>query len=93
MSKIETLQRLLVDIKKNISDFRSMIEEKTEKVEQMEKQHVILEENIKAEKSQLEELSKKLQSCLELKQETDSCYSQIEQNIDTLMTILTTSRS
>jgi len=70
-----------------------MIEEKTEKVEQMEKQQLILDENIKAEKSQLEELNKKLLGCLELKQETDSCYSQIEQNIDTLMTILTSSRS
>ena len=87
------LQRMLVDIKKSIGDFKSMIEEKTEKVEQMEKQQLNLEENIRAEKLQLEELTKKLQGCLELKQETDSYYNQIEHNIDTLMTILTTSRS
>jgi Sec-independent protein translocase protein TatA len=87
------LQRMLVDIKKSIGDFKSMIEEKTEKVEQMEKQQLNLEENIRAEKLQLEELTKKLQGCLELKQETDSYYTQIEHNIDTLMTILTTSRS
>jgi len=93
MSKIEMLQRMLVDIRKSITDFKSMIEEKTEKVGQMEKQQVILEENIRAEKSQLEELTKKLQGCLELKQETDSYYTQIEHNIDTLMTILTTSRT
>jgi Sec-independent protein translocase protein TatA len=84
---------MLVDIKKSIGDFKSMIEEKTEKVEQMEKQQLNLEENIRAEKLQLEELTKKLQGCLELKQETDSYYTQIEHNIDTLMTILTTSRS
>jgi hypothetical protein len=84
---------MLVDIKKSIGDFKSMIEEKTEKVEQMEKQQLNLEENIRAEKLQLEELTKKLQGCLELKQETDSYYNQIEHNIDTLMTILTTSRS
>lgn len=93
MSKIEMLQRMLVDIKKSITDFKSMIEEKTEKVEQMEKQQVSLEENIRAEKIQLEELTKKLQGCLELKQETDSYYNQIEHNIDTLMTILTSSRT
>jgi len=93
MSKIEMLQRMLVDIKKSITDFKSMIEEKTEKVEQMEKQHLILEENIRAEKIQLEELNKKLQCSLELKQETDSYYTQIEHNIETLMTILTSSRT
>ena len=93
MSKIEMLQRMLVDIKKNISDFKAMIEEKTEKLDMMEKQQLNLEENIRAEKSQLEELTKKLNSCLEMKQETDSYYSQIEHNIDTLMTILTTSRT
>jgi chromosome segregation ATPase len=93
MSKIEMLQRMLVEIKKSIGDYKAMIEEKTEKVEHMEKQQVILEENIRAEKCQLEELTKKLQSCLELKQETDSYYSQIESNIENLMTILTTSRA
>jgi len=87
------LQRMLADIKKSIADFKSMIEEKTEKVELMEKQQSNLEENIRAEKQQLEELNKKLQGCLEMKQETDSYYSQIEHNIDTLMTILTSSRT
>jgi len=87
------LQRMLVDIKKSITDFQSMIEEKTERVQQMEKQQISLEENIRAEKSQLDELTKKLQGCLELKNETDSYYSQIEHNIDTLMTILTSSRT
>ena len=93
MSKIDMLQRMLVEIKKNIADFNTMIEEKTEKIEQMERQQRVLEENIRAEKQQLEECSKKLQSCLELKQETDSYYTQIEHNIDTLMTILTSSRT
>jgi len=87
------LQKMLVDINKSITDFQSMIQEKTEKVEQMEKERLILEENLRAENLQLEELSKKLQSSIELKEETDSYYSQIEHNIDTLMTILTSSRS
>jgi chromosome segregation ATPase len=92
MSKIDMLQKMLAGINKTITDLKNIIEEKTETIAKLEKQQKDLQSTLEAERIQLEEYDKKLQAHLEMRKETDSYYSQIEQNIETLMTILTTSR-
>lgn len=93
MNKMNTLQSKLTDIQSTIVDLETFIRDKSESIRQIEQQISILEENYRAEKSQIDECTHKLKGYQELMQETDSCYKQIEQNIDTLMTILTSSRS
>jgi len=93
MNKMNTLQTKLTDIQSTIVDLETLIQEKSESIKQIEAQIAILEENYRAEKSQVDEFTTKLKGFKELMHETDNYYNQIEQNIDTLMTILTTSRS
>lgn len=93
MNKMNTLQTKLTDIQKTIQELEGIIQEKTDSIQQIESQLVVLQENHRAEQLQLDEYTKKLQGYKELMTETDSYYKQIEQNIDTLMTILTSSRS
>ncbi len=92
MNKMNTLHSKLTDIHKTIRELELMINEKNDSIKQIESQLLVLEENRKAEQLQLDEYTKKLQGFKGLMQETDNYYKQIEQNIDTLMTILTTSR-
>lgn len=92
MSKIDMLQKMLSGINKTISDLKLMIEEKNETISNLEKQLKEIETHLCSERIQLAEYDKKLQTHLEMRKETDSYYSQIEQNIETLMTILTSSR-
>jgi chromosome segregation ATPase len=89
---MNTLQTKLSDIQKTIRELELMINEKNDSIKQIDSQLLVLEENRKAEQLQLEEYTKKLHGFQGLMQETESYYKQIEQNIDTLMTILTTSR-
>jgi chromosome segregation ATPase len=89
---MNTLHSKLTDIHKTIRELELMINEKNDSIKQIESQLLVLEENRKAEQLQLDEYTKKLQGFKGLMQETDNYYKQIEQNIDTLMTILTTSR-
>ncbi len=93
MSKIENLQRMLSDITFRINELTHLITEKSESIRMIEMNLASLQENLQAEKIQLEEYQRNLQGAMEMKSETDSYFKQIEQNIDTLMTILTTSRT
>lgn len=89
---MNSLQTKLMDIHKTIKELEDIINEKTESIFQIETQLTVLEENRRAEKLQLTEYTKKMEGFKELMQETDGYYKQIEQNIETLMSILTTSR-
>jgi len=93
MAKIETLQHMISDMHKKMVDLSELIKEKSLAIEIAESQISLLQENLKADKLQLAEFEKQLQGVIELKNETDDYYKQIEQNISTLMTILTTSRT
>lgn len=93
MAKIETLQHMISDMNKKMQDLSELIQEKRLAIEITESQISNLQENLKADKSQLTEFEKQLTGIVELKNETDDYYKQIEQNISTLMTILTTSRT
>jgi chromosome segregation ATPase len=93
MAKIETLQRMIADINKTIRELNELIDEKQDTIQRTELQIAALQENLNADKLQQEEYRKQLNNSMEMKQETDSYYKQIEQNIETLMTILTTSRT
>jgi chromosome segregation ATPase len=93
MAKIETLQHMISDMNKKMLDLSELIKEKSLAIEITESQISNLQENLKADKSQLAEFEKQLTGIIELKNETDDYYKQIEQNISTLMTILTTSRT
>jgi len=93
MAKIETLQHMISDMHKKMVDLSELIKEKSLAIEIAESQISLLQENLKADKLQLSEFEKQLQGVIELKNETDDYYKQIEQNISTLMTILTTSRT
>jgi chromosome segregation ATPase len=93
MSKIENLQRMLSDITHRINELTHLITEKSESIRMIETNLALLQENLQAEKIQLEEYQRSLQGAMEMKSETDGYFKQIEQNIDTLMTILTTSRT
>jgi chromosome segregation ATPase len=90
---MNSLQTKLSDIQSTIQELETIIQDKNENIKQIETQLTVLQENYRAEQLQLEEYTKKLQGYKELMSETDSYYKQIEQNIDTLMTILTSSRS
>lgn len=92
MSKIDHLQKLLSDITNQIRNLNQLIHEKTEHIQNMETTLLQLQENITAEKIQLDEYQAQLTGALEMKTETDRYFEQIEKNIDTLMTILTSSR-
>lgn len=89
MNKMNTLQTKLTDIQHTISELEMLIQEKSESIHQIESQMATLEENYRAEKSQVDEFTKKLKGYQELMDETESYYKQIEQNIETLMNILT----
>jgi len=93
MAKIETLQHMISDMNKKMLDLSELIKEKSLAIEITESQISNLQENLKADKIQLAEFEKQLTGIIELKNETDDYYKQIEQNISTLMTILTTSRT
>jgi chromosome segregation ATPase len=93
MAKIETLQQMISDMNKKMLDLSELIKEKSESILILESQIQHLQENLKADKIQLSEFEKQLNGVIELKNETDDYYRQIEQNISTLMTILTTSRT
>jgi chromosome segregation ATPase len=93
MNKMNSLQTKLTDIQKTIQELEGIIQEKTCSILEIETQLRVLQENHRAEQLQLDEYSKKLEGYKGLMNETDSYYKQIEQNIDTLMTILSSSRS
>ena len=93
MNKMNSLQTKLTDIQKTIQELEGIIQEKTCSIQDIETQLRVLQENHRAEQLQLDEYSKKLEGYKGLMSETDSYYKQIEQNIDTLMTILSSSRS
>ena len=93
MSKIDHLQKMLNDITNEIRSLNQLIQEKQTDIQKMENTYIQLHETITAEKKQLEEYQAQLNGALEMKTETDKYFKQIEQNIDTLMTILTSSRT
>lgn len=93
MAKIETLQHMISDMNKKMLDLAELIKEKSQEILITESKISTLQENLKADKLQLAEFEKQLNGIIELKNETDDYYKQIEQNISTLMTILTTSRT
>ena len=89
MSKIDALQTKLYNLNKSIEDLELCISEKTIVIDDLNKQITGLQDILHLEKTQLEDYSKKLTSLQEMRQATDNYYKQLEQNIDTLMTILT----
>ena len=93
MAKIETLQHMISDMNKKMLDLAELIKEKSQEILITESKISTLQENLKADKLQLAEFEKQLNGIIDLKNETDDYYKQIEQNISTLMTILTTSRT
>ena len=93
MAKIETLQHMISEMNKKMLDLAELISEKSEAILLAESQISVLQDNLKADKLQLEEFQKQLNTTIDLKNETDNYYKQIEQNISTLMTLLTTSTS
>ena len=93
MAKIETLQHMISEMNKKMLDLSELIKEKSQEILITESKISTLQENLTADKLQLSEFEKQLNGIIELKNETDDYYKQIEQNISTLMTILTTSRT
>lgn len=89
MSKIDALQTKLYNLNKSIEDLEKCICEKTDVIQDLERQMFNLQDILHVEKGQLDEYSKKLRDLQEMRQATDNYYKQLEQNIDTLMTILT----
>jgi len=93
MAKIEDLQHMISDMNKKMLDLSELIKDKSQEILITESKISTLQENLKADKLQLSEFEKQLNGIIDLKNETDDYYRQIEQNISTLMTILTTSRT
>ena len=93
MAKIETLQHMISEMNKKMLNLSELIKEKSQEILITESNISTLQENLKADKLQLAEFEKQLNGIVDLKNETDDYYKQIEQNISTLMTILTTSRT
>jgi len=89
MSKIDTLQTMITTLNRSIEEMEKAICEKTDAIQELERQMFQLQDTLHVEKTQLEEYSKKLKNLQEMKRDTDDYYKQLEQSIDTLMTILT----
>lgn len=89
MTKIDTLQNMIFTLNKSIEEMERSICEKTDAIQDLERQMFTLQDTLHIEKTQLEEFSKKLKNLQEMKRDTDEYYKQLDQSIDTLMTILT----
>ena len=89
MSKIDTLQNMIFTLNKSIEQIEKSICEKTDSIQELERQMFTLQDTLHVERTQLEEFSKKLKGLQEMKRDTDEYYKQLDQSIDTLMTILT----
>jgi chromosome segregation ATPase len=89
MSKIDTLQNMIFTLNKSIEQIEKSICEKTDSIQDLERQMFTLQDTLHVERTQLEEFSKKLKGLQEMKRDTDEYYKQLDQSIDTLMTILT----
>jgi chromosome segregation ATPase len=89
MSKIDTLQHMIFTLNKSIEQMERAICEKTDSIQELERQMFTIQDTLHVERTQLEEFSKKLKGLQEMKRDTDEYYKQLDQSIDTLMTILT----
>ena len=89
MSKIDTLQNMIFTLNQSIEQIERSICEKTDSIQDLERQMFTLQDTLHVERTQLEEFSKKLKGLQEMKRDTDEYYKQLDQSIDTLMTILT----
>lgn len=89
MSKIDTLQNMIFTLNQSIEQMERAICEKTDSIQELERQMFTLQDTLHVERTQMEEFSKKLKGLQEMKRDTDEYYKQLDQSIDTLMTILT----
>ncbi len=89
MSKIDTLQNMIFTLNQSIEQMERSICEKTDSIQELERQMFTLQDTLHVERTQLDEFSKKLKGLQEMKRDTDEYYKQLDQSIDTLMTILT----
>ena len=89
MSKIDTLQNMIFTLNQSIEQIEKSICEKTDSIQDLERQMFALQDTLHVERTQLDEFSKKLKGLQEMKRDTDEYYKQLDQSIDTLMTILT----
>jgi chromosome segregation ATPase len=80
---------MLTGLNSSIEHMEKAICEKTDIIQDLEGQMFRLQDSLHVEKTQLEDYSKKLKNLQEMKRDTDDYYKQLEQSIDTLMTILT----
>ncbi len=88
MSQIEVLQKMLVDMEKNINQLDHVIQQKESLIKNITVRIDELNLNLITEKNELLDAQTKREKILEMQSEVQSNYNQINENVNTLIEIL-----
>ena len=92
MSQISLLDEKMKHIQRTLQQLEQEKEAHLQKLETWKtEQERLREEELKTQ-AHLDEVSAKLKDMYELKQETDAYYKQIQQSVETLLSLLSSSR-
>jgi chromosome segregation ATPase len=92
MSQISLLDEKMRHIQKTLQQLEQEKENHLEKLEGWKQEQAILKQEELKTQALLNDVTAKLTDMYELKKETDVYYNQIQQSVDTLLSLLTTSR-
>jgi hypothetical protein len=92
MSQISLLDEKMKHIQRTLQQLEHEKEVHLQKIEAWRLEQEALKKKELETQVQLNEITTKLTDLYELKQETDAYYKQIQQSVDTLLTLLSSSR-
>jgi len=92
MSQISLLDEKMRHIQKTLQQLEQEKDHHLEKLEGWKQEQAILKQEELKTQALLNDVTAKLTDMYELKKETDVYYNQIQQSVDTLLSLLTTSR-
>jgi hypothetical protein len=92
MSQISLLDDKMKNIQRTLQQLEHEKEAHLQKLESWKLEQEILKQKELETQTQLNEVTTKLNDLYELKKETDAYYKQIQQSVDTLLSLLSTSR-
>lgn len=92
MSQISLLDEKMKHIQRTLQQLEEEKEDHLQKLETWKTEQARLREEELKTQELLNEVSAKLKDLYELKQETDAYYKQIQQSVETLLSLLSSSR-
>lgn len=93
MSQISLLDDKMKHIQRTLQQLEKEKETHLHKLEALKEEQEILKQKELESQAVLTEVTTQLTDLYELKKETDAYYKQIQQSVDTLLTLLSTSTS